>query len=83
MGKIPVSRVAELRKRARLTQRQLAIRLDVTESTIANWEQGRNAITWFERVALLCEALNCSPNELFGYVEVGGDAEAETGNASN
>ncbi len=67
MGKIPVSRVAELRKRAGLTQRQLAIKLNVTESTIANWEQGRNALTWFERVALLCKALNCSPNELFAY----------------
>lgn len=71
-----MSKVAELRKRAGLTQRQVAIKLDVTESTIANWEQGRNALTWFERVAKLCEVLNCSPNELFGYVEVGEDGEA-------
>lgn len=75
MGKIPVSRVAELRKRAGLTQRQLAIKLDVTESTIANWEQGRNALTWFERVARLCEALSCSPNELFGYESLVNDVD--------
>ena len=75
MGKIPVSRVAELRKRVGLTQRQLAIKLDVTESTISNWEQGRNALAWFERVARLCEALNCSPNELFGYESLEDDAD--------
>lgn len=49
--------------------------ISVKESTIANWEQGRNALGWFERVAKLCEVLKCSPNELFGYVEVGGDTE--------
>jgi putative transcriptional regulator len=65
-----VSKVAELRKRQKLTQRQLAISLDVTESTIANWENGRNGVEWFERIAKLCEALNCSPNQLFGYEEI-------------
>jgi transcriptional regulator with XRE-family HTH domain len=62
-----VSKVAELREKAHLTQRQLANRLDVTESTIANWERGRNGIKWFKMVADLCAALNCTPNDLFGY----------------
>jgi transcriptional regulator with XRE-family HTH domain len=62
-----VSKVADLRERAGLTQRQLAIALDVTESTIANWERGRNGLKWFKMVADLCKALGCSPNDLFGY----------------
>lgn len=70
MGKLPVSNVAKLRKRAGLTQRQLAISVDVTESTIANWEQGRNALKWFERVAKLCQSLNCTPDELISYMSV-------------
>lgn len=68
MGKIPVSKIAELRRRAELTQRQLADAVGVTESTIANYERGRNALKWFERVARLCKALNCTPDELIGYI---------------
>lgn len=69
MGKIPVSKVAELRKKAELTQLELAQAVGVTESTIANWEKGRNALPWFERIARLCEALECSPGDLIGYIE--------------
>jgi putative transcriptional regulator len=73
MGKIPMSRVAELRKKLDLTQRQLAEAVGVTETTIRNWENNRSGIEWFERVAKLCKALNCNPKELFGYVEAGED----------
>ncbi len=76
MGKIPVSNVAELRKRAGLTQRELALQIDVTESTIANWEQGRNALDWFQRVAKLCKLLNCSPEDLIRYTS-GPDEESK------
>lgn len=68
MGKIPVSKVAELRRRAGLTQRQLADEVGVTESTISNWEQGRNSLVWLERVAKLCKALNCTPDQLIDYI---------------
>lgn len=71
MGEIPVSRVAELRKRLSLTQRQLADSVGVTETTVRNWENNRSGVEWFERIAKLCEALQCSPNELFEYLEVG------------
>lgn len=70
MGKIPVSKVAELRKRAELTQRELAIALGVTETTIRNWERGRNSVEWFERVAKLCETLKCKPDDLFELQDV-------------
>ena len=65
--KTPISNVASLRLREGLTQRELALKVDVTESTIRNWERNRNSIQWFERVAKLCEALNCSPSELLSY----------------
>ena len=65
MGEIYVSRVAELRKRAGLTQRELALRMGVTESTIANWETGRNGLDWFVRISKLCRELNCGPDDLF------------------
>ncbi|MEM1256562.1 MAG: helix-turn-helix transcriptional regulator [Cyanobacteria bacterium P01_H01_bin.21] len=57
------TRIAELRKRAHLTQIELADRVGVTETTIANWENGR-ADDWIERIALLCDALECSIQDL-------------------
>ena len=67
MGEILVSRVAELRKHQDLTQRELAALVGVTETTIRNWENNRSGVEWFERIAKLCNALGCTPNELFGY----------------
>ncbi|MEB3218436.1 MAG: helix-turn-helix transcriptional regulator [Nostocales cyanobacterium 94392] len=66
-----MSRVAELRKNQDLTQRQLADLVGVTESTIRNWENNRSGVEWFERIAKLCKALGCTPNELFGYEKIG------------
>jgi len=70
MGEIPVSRVAELRKQLDLTQRQLAEMVGVTETTIRNWENNRSGVEWFERIAKLCEALQCTPDKLFEYKSV-------------
>lgn len=69
MGEIPVSRVAELRKKLDLTQRELADLVGVTETTIRNWENNRSGVEWFERIAKLCGALQCNPKDLFNYVE--------------
>jgi transcriptional regulator with XRE-family HTH domain len=71
MGEIPVSNVAILRERAKLTQRELADLVGVTESTIRNLERNRNGIEQIERVVRLCKALNCNADELINYVEVG------------
>jgi transcriptional regulator with XRE-family HTH domain len=70
MGDIPVSKVGELRRKAGLTQRQLADLVGVTESTIRNLENNRNGIEQLERFAKLCRALNCSPPDLFEYQSV-------------
>lgn len=56
-------RIAENRKKKQLTQQDLANKLDVTNRTIINWENGK----YFPDYALLlplCEALDVSINEL-------------------
>uniref|UniRef100_A0A832H306 XRE family transcriptional regulator n=1 Tax=Oscillatoriales cyanobacterium SpSt-402 TaxID=2282168 RepID=A0A832H306_9CYAN len=67
MGEIAVSKVADLRKKSGLTQRQLADLVGVTESTIRNLENNRNGVDQIERVVKLCRALNCSPEDLIEY----------------
>ncbi len=66
-----MSNIAKLRKKAGLTQRELADQVGVTETTIRNYEKSRNATEWFERVARLCEALKCSPKDLIVYAQIG------------
>jgi len=66
-----VSRIKQLRESKGLSQRSLAIAIEKTETTIANWEHGRTGLEWFETIARLCNVLDCSPNDLFGYEEVG------------
>jgi transcriptional regulator with XRE-family HTH domain len=70
MGEVIVSHVAELRKTLGLTQRQLADIVGVTETTVRNWENNRSGVEWFERIAKLCNALQCTPNDLFGYKKI-------------
>lgn len=52
------------RDRLGISQNELAEMLGVTVNTVANWENGRSGAKQFERVALLCIVLNCSPDEL-------------------
>ena len=56
-------RITENRKKKQLTQQELANKLDVTNRTIINWENGK----YFPDYALLlplCEALDVSVNVL-------------------
>lgn len=62
-----VSRIAKLREKEGLTQLELSQLLGVTENTVANWENGRSGLEWFERVAKLCKLFNCKPDELIEY----------------
>lgn len=62
-----VSRIAEFRERAGLTQRELSKLVGVTENTIANWEKGRSGIDWIEKLIRLCKALDCDLESLIDY----------------
>ncbi|BDM83514.1 hypothetical protein AM10699_63750 (plasmid) [Acaryochloris marina MBIC10699] len=73
MGKFLVSNIKALREDRGLSQSQLARKMQMTETTIRNWEHGRTGVEWFERIARLCEILNCTPNDLFGYEEISKD----------
>lgn len=65
-----MSKIAELREAVGLTQRELADLVGVTDTTIRNYEKGRSALEWIERVIRLCEALQCEPKDLIDYVNV-------------
>ncbi|MFM7424812.1 MAG: helix-turn-helix transcriptional regulator [Elainella sp.] len=65
------TKIAALREAAHLTQRQLADRVGVTETTIANWEQGRSGLDWISRLAHLCRALDCRLEALIQVSETG------------
>ncbi|TVQ74332.1 MAG: XRE family transcriptional regulator [Oceanospirillales bacterium] len=59
-----MNEIERLRQNAGLTQRQLADAVKVTESTIRNWEHGRNGTAMVKKVYRLCRALNCSLEDL-------------------
>jgi putative transcriptional regulator len=65
MGDNYVSRIAELREKQDLTQRQIAEALGIDVSTVRNWEKSRDGVKMFVRVAKLCELLRCQPDDLF------------------
>jgi DNA-binding XRE family transcriptional regulator len=54
-----VSNLAVHRQRVGLTQRELAIALDMTEVTVQNWERGRVGAMQIQRVVGLCGLLDC------------------------
>ncbi|MEA5471681.1 helix-turn-helix transcriptional regulator [Spirulina sp. 06S082] len=75
-----MSKVAELRKQKKLTQRELADLIGVDPSTIRNWERDRGGVDTFVKVAKLCEALECNPFDLYDAQEIGIDEDSEETN---
>ena len=64
MNQIKIGKfISELRKEKNMTQKDLAIKLNVTDRAISNWENGRRMpdISLFKP---LCETLNITINEL-------------------
>ena len=70
MGKITVSKIKELRERKGMTQSDLAVAVGKTETTVRNWEHGRTGMDWIKAVVDLCNALECSPEELISDEDV-------------
>jgi len=56
-------RLAEIRRRRGLTQRQLATAISVTLTSLQTSERGRNAIT-DRRLGTPAHALRCNPTDL-------------------
>lgn len=61
-------KIFELRRKAGLTQRDLALKIGVTPSAVGNYEQGVS-FPREEVLYRLFDALGCTPNELFGFEE--------------
>jgi transcriptional regulator with XRE-family HTH domain len=57
-------KIARLREKVGLTQRELSEYVGVTETTIANWEQGRSGLEWITRITRLCQVLGCTIEQL-------------------
>ena len=53
------------RKRAGLTQKQLADTLHVTKTSVSNWETAKNAMD-IETLFAICDLLNVSVKEMYG-----------------
>ena len=62
------NRIAECRKNQKLTQKELGVRLGVSDAAVSKWERGLN----FPDIALLeplAETLGTTPAELLGLKE--------------
>lgn len=78
MASKPKSNIADLRRRAKMTQLELSQKVGVTETTIANWEKNRGGgLELIERFVRLCEALDCSAQDLISYEAASGAHQLE------
>ena len=59
-----MQRLAELRKRAGLTQTELAERLSISQVAISQWESGLH-YPRSDKIPALADALGCTIDELF------------------
>lgn len=57
-------RVKARRKKKKLTQRELAERLGVSESYISRLEAGQRSLSGLELGLRLCKELGCKPEDL-------------------
>lgn len=65
-----VTRIAELRGKVGLTQRELADAVGVDPSTIRNLETNRAGVKPLEKFVKMCEVLSCAPEELIEYEDI-------------
>jgi len=61
-------RVAELRKAKGLTQQDIAHALEVSLTTIQNWENNRTGTKQLPQLIKLCEILNCKHTDLLDFI---------------
>jgi transcriptional regulator with XRE-family HTH domain len=58
-------RLRECRKRQQISQAKLGRQLDITQTTISQWEQGKN-LPQLDSFTKLLAALDVKPKELLG-----------------
>lgn len=56
--------IRSARKNVGLTQKELAEKINVDQSTVAMWECGRTAPR-YSRLSMIASVLNCTIDELF------------------
>lgn len=71
------SRIAILRKEQQITQKELAKKLGVTETTIANWENDRKGLHSLDKLIRLCGVLQCNLEDLVTVLEPGNPKSME------
>ncbi|MGD1921657.1 MAG: helix-turn-helix domain-containing protein [Pleurocapsa sp.] len=63
--------IARLREAKGLTQAELARAIDSDVSTVRNLEKNRSGVKAIQRIVKLCQALDCSVEDLIEMVDVG------------
>ncbi len=63
-----LTKLKRLRKEKRLTQIELSEKIGTPYYCVSNWESGRTTMP-AEIVPRLCQVLETTPNELFGWEE--------------
>lgn len=68
----------ELRKRAKITQREVSVALDVRQGTVSDWERGKHLprLTPAETLKLI-NLLGCTLEELAEAFSEGGDSHVD------
>lgn len=59
-------RLKEFREKRNLSQREIADLLGIAQPYYWKWETGKSFPN-AKQILLLCEVLNCTPNDLFGF----------------
>ena len=73
-------RLLNLRKEKKLSQEELADKLNVTRQTISKWETDQS-MPDFDKIVPLCELYGITPNELF--IELNGDNTSKNDKSVN
>lgn len=76
--------VKALRERERITQNELADKLEITQTTVSNWETGGKQPRSKELVERICDMFSVSRQDLYGfndglYAKIHGLTEAPAG----
>ena len=64
-----VLKLKKYRELSKLSQREIAVLLDIAQAHYWNWEKGLS-LPNAKQIIKLCQIFQCSPNDLFGFTGV-------------